>query len=93
MTSSLHLYRHMLQGARKFEYNFGSYVHRRVKEEFRANKGESDPEAVQRLLAKAQDNLQVIQRQGTIQSLYRNTHETNIMETKHRLDREARATR
>ena len=59
------LYRNLLKASMRFQdYNFRSYFVRRTKEEFR--RGELTSES----LALGKSQLEVLQRQATLQSLY-----------------------
>jgi len=55
-------------------YNYREYILRRVKEEFRENKTVQDPQDVEKLLQKAQHNLDIVKRQGVISRLYPHQH-------------------
>lgn len=61
----------MLREAGKFSsYNYKSYSIRRIKDAFREHKNEVDAKKIDELVAKAQENLEVIKRQALISNLY-----------------------
>lgn len=67
----LRLYRALLREGRKFSsYNVREYVKRHTKESFREHSGERDPETVARLVARAEEQLEVARRQVVVYSLF-----------------------
>jgi len=75
----LRAYRGLLrEGSRYNNYNFREYILRRVKEEFRDNKTVQDPVEIEKLLQKAQQNLDVVRRQALISRLY--PHQPLVLE-------------
>jgi len=75
----LRTYRGLLrEGSRYNNYNFREYILRRVKEEFRDNKTVQDPVEIEKLLQKAQQNLDVVRRQALISRLY--PHQPLVLE-------------
>jgi hypothetical protein len=82
----LQVYRDLLRGARRFKsYNFREYIKRRVREEFKKAKNETDPQKIQKLLQYAKEQNCVVQRQAIINSLY--TQDELILEIKEREQR------
>jgi hypothetical protein len=79
--ATLSLYRQLLKAGANFKnYNFREYTIRRTKEEFRKNKTESDPAALQQLLLKGRENLALVQRQSMISNLF--VKDQSILEVK-----------
>uniref|UniRef100_A0A674HG08 LYR motif containing 4 n=1 Tax=Taeniopygia guttata TaxID=59729 RepID=A0A674HG08_TAEGU len=67
----LRLYRALLRESQRFSsYNYRTYAIRRIRDAFRENKNIADSEKIEELLNKAKANLEVIQRQGTIDHMY-----------------------
>ncbi|KAF8925232.1 hypothetical protein EDD21DRAFT_360692 [Dissophora ornata] len=67
----LGLYRSLLHHSSKFAaYNFRDYAVRRTRDAFHAAKNETDPEKIQVLIHKAQQQLEVVKRQSLISRLY-----------------------
>lgn len=70
-SSVLSLYRKMLRESRKFDsYNYREYALRRIREAFRQNMNETNEQQIYTLVEDAKNNLQIIQRQVLIGSLY-----------------------
>ncbi|KAI8337488.1 hypothetical protein BC941DRAFT_425374 [Chlamydoabsidia padenii] len=70
-SQALSLYRDLLRHGNKFSsYNFRAYAVRRSKDAFRAHQNETDPNVINQLLKKGQDDLQVVKRQAAISNLY-----------------------
>lgn len=68
----LALYREMIREAQKFSgYNYRTYTLRRVRDAFRENRSETNPELIAGYIKKAEENLQIIKRQATISQLYK----------------------
>jgi hypothetical protein len=79
----LQVYRDLLRGARRFKsYNFREYIKRRVREEFKKAKHETDPEKIHKLLQYAIEQNGIVQRQAIINTLY--TQDELILEIKER---------
>ncbi|XP_053826001.1 LYR motif-containing protein 4 isoform X1 [Vidua macroura] len=67
----LRLYRALLRESQRFSsYNYRTYAIKRIRDAFRENKNIADSEKIEELLNKAKANLEVIQRQVTIDQLY-----------------------
>ncbi|CAI9740415.1 Hypothetical predicted protein [Octopus vulgaris] len=67
----LTLYKKMLRESQKFQtYNFRMYALRRTKDAFRENISETETSKVEKLIEKAEANLQVLQRQTAINHLF-----------------------
>ena len=67
----LRLYRDMLHTGRCFKsYNFREYALRRTKEEFRKHKDVADAEEITRLYNTGVQNLNMLQRQATVNQIY-----------------------
>jgi hypothetical protein len=80
-SAALSLYKQLLKVSSGWKnYNFREYSIRRTKEEFRKNKAVTDPAAIEQLLAKARENLEVIRRQSLISNMY--AKEQSILEVK-----------
>ncbi|KAG0355792.1 LYR motif-containing protein 4 [Gamsiella multidivaricata] len=76
----LGLYRSLLHHSSKFAaYNFRDYAVRRTRDAFHAARNESDPEKIQALIHKAQQQLEVVKRQSLISQLY--SGEKLVLET------------
>ncbi|XP_014785575.1 LYR motif-containing protein 4-like [Octopus bimaculoides] len=70
-TRVLTLYKKMLRESQKFKtYNFRMYALRRTKDAFRENISEMETSKVEKLIEKAEANLQVMQRQTAINNLF-----------------------
>ncbi len=68
---TLQLYKQFLRHGKNYNnYNFREFVMRRAREEFRDNKSLTDPERIQKCLAKANRDLGVLKRQVAISQLY-----------------------
>nr|XP_033785564.1 LYR motif-containing protein 4 isoform X2 [Geotrypetes seraphini] len=67
----LSLYRTMLRESKKFSsYNYRTYAIRRIRDAFKENKNVCNFQDIQTLLNRAEENLEIIQRQVTIGHLY-----------------------
>ncbi|XP_076827269.1 LYR motif-containing protein 4 [Brachyhypopomus gauderio] len=67
----LTLYRMLLKESKNFpSYNYRTYALRRVRDAFRENRSVEEPQAVEQLLQKACDNLEIIRRQVSIGRMY-----------------------
>lgn len=67
----LHLYRQMLKAGAGFkDYGFKKYAARRVTQGFAENRNVTDPAQQQQLIAKAQQDLKLLQRQALINDMY-----------------------
>ncbi|KAF9438859.1 hypothetical protein BGZ76_003884 [Entomortierella beljakovae] len=76
----LGLYRSLLHHSSRFAaYNFRDYAIRRTRDAFHAAKNETDPEKIQSLIHKAQQQLEVVKRQSLISQLY--SGEKLVLET------------
>ncbi|XP_063768644.1 LYR motif-containing protein 4 [Eleginops maclovinus] len=65
------LYRSMIAESYKFpSYNYRKYAVQRVRDAFRANSTETDPQMVERLVTEGQKTLAVIQRQVSIGRMF-----------------------
>ncbi|KAJ1660549.1 hypothetical protein IWQ61_000550 [Dispira simplex] len=70
-TEVLSLFRSFLRASRCFEsYNFREYVHRRARDAFKQHRNETDADTIQALIRKAQNELDVVERQALINSIY-----------------------
>ncbi len=68
---ALQLYRSLLKSSKKFsQYNFREYFLRRTREDFRAHQVETDSAKIAELLRRGKEELAVIDRQGTLSSLF-----------------------
>jgi len=68
---TLQVYKQLMRHGRDYQgYNVREYIQRRVRDEFKQNKGLTDPDQIERCLAKAQRELEVVRRQTTISKLY-----------------------
>ncbi|KAF9169531.1 LYR motif-containing protein 4 [Mortierella sp. AD011] len=77
----LGLYRSLLHHSSRFAaYNFRDYAIRRTRDAFHAAKNETDPEKIEALIHKAQQQLEVVKRQALISQLY--SGEKLVLETK-----------
>ncbi|KAG0002354.1 LYR motif-containing protein 4 [Entomortierella chlamydospora] len=80
-TQVLGLYRSLLHHSSRFAaYNFRDYAIRRTRDAFHAAKNETDPEKIEALIHKAQQQLEVVKRQALISQLY--SGEKLVLETK-----------
>ncbi|KAF9896260.1 LYR motif-containing protein 4 [Lobosporangium transversale] len=76
----LGLYRNLLHYSSRFAaYNFRDYAIRRTRDGFHAAKNETDPDKIQALIHKAQQQLEVVKRQAFISQLY--SGEKLVLET------------
>ncbi|XP_028410116.1 LYR motif-containing protein 4-like [Dendronephthya gigantea] len=67
----LHLYRLLLRESYNFtNYNYRLYALRKVRDCFRANKDETDPEKVRSFIIKAHQNLDSLKRQTSLNKMY-----------------------
>ena len=67
----IRLYRDLLREAQLFNsYSYREFFKRRIRENFRAQKNETNPEIAKKLYSKAQTELGVIRRQVIIGDLY-----------------------
>jgi hypothetical protein len=74
----LGLYKQILREARQFHtYNYKVYTIRRTREEFKRNRGETNPEKIQALISKAKETRDMVARQATINSMY--AHDDSIL--------------
>eukprot|EP00906_Rhabdomonas_costata_P038415 RCo054193 len=70
----LQLYRSLLKAGQRFpDYNFRAYTERIVKEDFRINRGVTDPQKLRELFSYGQSQLQLVLRQTAIQQMYATT--------------------
>ncbi|KAJ3325472.1 hypothetical protein HDV06_004331 [Boothiomyces sp. JEL0866] len=67
----LQLYKSFLKSGRLYDYTFKSYVHRRVRDAFKASAKETNPDTVKLLYEHGLDELVVVKRQGQIQSQFK----------------------
>ncbi|KAE8740725.1 hypothetical protein FOCC_FOCC013745 [Frankliniella occidentalis] len=68
----LRLYKSLLREGSKFSsYNFRMYALRKVKDDFREHKCETDPKKIEAFLTFGKENLDVIKRQVMVGNLYR----------------------
>jgi hypothetical protein len=69
---ALHLYKQFLRYATRFSnYNFRDYAIRRSRDGFVANRGLTDPAAINDALAKGRAQLEVLKRQSVISQMYK----------------------
>lgn len=81
--ATIGLYRQMLRAAKRFNnYNFREYALRRTREDFRKNKTASDVNVIASLIQEAKRDLEVLERQSVINSLYARQH--SILELKNK---------
>lgn len=74
-SKALSLYKQLIKESKKFSsYNYRHYALRKTRHEFKENKEISDPQKIQELFKKAQDNLEIIQRQVLIGQMYDGGH-------------------
>eukprot|EP00667_Euglena_gracilis_P023807 EG_transcript_27059 len=67
----LRLYRSLLKAGEQFaDYNFRMYTLRVVKEDFRSNRGVTDPERVAHLYRFGREQLAMVKRQATINQMF-----------------------
>lgn len=65
------LYRQFLRNGNKFgAYNFRDYAIRRARDGFRTHMNETNPEKINQCIAKAEQDLKVVQRQASISSMF-----------------------
>ncbi|KAG0015194.1 hypothetical protein BGZ80_009994 [Entomortierella chlamydospora] len=69
-----------MSSAAAHPYNFRDYAIRRTRDAFHAAKNETDPEKIEALIHKAQQQLEVVKRQALISQLY--SGEKLVLETK-----------
>lgn len=80
----LGLYRSLIKNAREWQnYNFREYILRRVREDFAANRTETDPERLKSLISFAKENLEIVKRQKIVQNMY--NQDKLVMEVKQKL--------
>mmetsp|Transcript_63652 Transcript_63652/g.93236 ORF Transcript_63652/g.93236 Transcript_63652/m.93236 type:complete len:93 (-) Transcript_63652:76-354(-) len=80
------LYRALVRSSKKFgTYNFREYFLRRTREDFRQYRTETDPAKIKELLEYGRRELQVIQRQATISSLFGSPTRSVLEERKARV--------
>mmetsp|Transcript_2303 Transcript_2303/g.3287 ORF Transcript_2303/g.3287 Transcript_2303/m.3287 type:complete len:92 (+) Transcript_2303:38-313(+) len=78
-SSVLRLYRQMLfEGSKYHDYNFRSYVLRRVRDQFHRRMKEDDPALIADYLKKGTESLNIIKRQRMLDNMYSNG--ANVME-------------
>ncbi|KAJ2906036.1 LYR family complex protein [Zalerion maritima] len=66
------LYRQLLRQSTQFAaYNFRDYAHRRTRDSFRENAGETDLRRVQEMLQRGLKELQLLKRQAVISQFYK----------------------
>ncbi|KAJ2608526.1 hypothetical protein H4S08_004416 [Coemansia sp. RSA 1365] len=76
----LHLYRSSLRAAQRFEtYNFRKYFYRRTHDRFHAMREETDSRQVERAVAEARAELEVMQRQGILNKMF--SHNRTVIES------------
>jgi len=67
----LNMYRKMLHSANRFAtYNYREYFKRRIREEFKKHKSETDPDCIRKLLQRAVEENKVLERQAAINSMF-----------------------
>ncbi|KAG2490881.1 hypothetical protein HYH03_010798 [Edaphochlamys debaryana] len=65
------LFRALLREGKRFpNYNLRDFIQRRAKESFRESAGVTDPSAVQSLLKRGREELELVKRQSTVYGLY-----------------------
>ncbi|XP_026271416.1 LYR motif-containing protein 4-like [Frankliniella occidentalis] len=68
----LRLYKSLLREGSKFSnYNFRMYALRKVRDEFKEHKLETDPKKIEAFLTFGKENLDVVKRQVMVANLYR----------------------
>ena len=78
-TPALTVYRQLLKNARLMkQYNYREYALRTIRNRFRENANETDSAKISELLAEAQRNNDVLQRQAQISRMY--AHDSSILE-------------
>ncbi|XP_067144822.1 LYR motif-containing protein 4B-like [Centruroides vittatus] len=66
------LYKQLLKESQQFSnFIYRSYALRRIKDAFRQNKNETDPEKLKDLISYGKENLEIIKRQVVIGKLYK----------------------
>lgn len=66
----VHLYRNLIRTSKQFPYSFKEFSLRRIRDAYREGRSETDPVKIQKNLEKAQETLQLIQRQTIINKMY-----------------------
>ena len=80
MPEALRLFRQLLRASRGFEdYNLRHYAIRRCRQAFEEGRPETDAATITNMLADGKKQLQVLQRQATINNLY--STERSVMDT------------
>lgn len=68
---ALRAYKQLMRNGRDYNgYNVREYIQRRVRDEFKENKGLTDPARIEQGLAKARRELEVVKRQTILSRLY-----------------------
>ena len=68
---AINLYRNLLRYGKKFSnYNFREYALRRTREDFRLNRGVTDPSKIADLIASGRKELDIVKRQATLSALF-----------------------
>ncbi|PIA17505.1 LYR motif-containing protein 4 [Coemansia reversa NRRL 1564] len=76
----LHLYRSSLRAAQRFEtYNFRKYFYRRTHDRFHTMRNETDSRQVEKAMAEARAELEVMQRQGILNKMF--SHNRTVIES------------
>ena len=76
---ALQLYRSFFREARNFgDYNLKSYIHRRVRDDFRGS-ANAPTERVEELLARGQEELAVVRRQALVSSIFSGDVRQNVV--------------
>lgn len=64
-------YRSLLRTSNNFSaYNFREYAKRRTRDSFRSHQHESDPEKINSLVKRAEEDLKMLQRQTTLSQFF-----------------------
>ena len=67
----LSLYKQLIREGSSFkQYNFREYAKRRIRDEFKENKNETDVDKVSNSIRKARNELESLHRQVTVANLY-----------------------
>lgn len=70
-TQALQLYKQFMRNGRNYNgYNVREYIQRRVRDEFKQNKDLTNPADIEKSIAKAQRELELVKRQTIISRLY-----------------------
>ncbi|CAG8633442.1 155_t:CDS:1 [Acaulospora morrowiae] len=70
-TQVLQIYRSLLKASKNFSnYNFRDYAYRKTRDSFHQHKNETRPDKITELVKKAEHELNVVKRQGYLNSLY-----------------------